>query len=74
MSLEIDYNNDVIYYIEKDKKRVGNFSLKIIGEVTPPEGCLIGSLKGFIVEVAQKTAHRRGCGLVITAIGTFSVC
>ena len=71
MSLEIDYDNDVINSIEKDKKkRVGNFSLKIIGEVTPPEGCPIGSLKGFIVEVAQKTAHRRGCGLMITAVCT----
>ena len=72
MSFDIDYDSNVIYYVEKGKrKRVGNFSVKIVGEVNPPEGCPISSLKGFIVEVAQKMAHRTCCGSVITATMEF---
>ena len=59
MGFEIDHENALMYYVEKqEKKRVGNISLRIVAEVLPPSGCPVPELKGFIIEVKQKTSGR----------------
>ena len=59
MGFEIDHENALMYYVEKqEKKRVGNISLCIVAEVLPPSGCPVPELKGFIIEVKQKTSGR----------------
>ena len=63
MGFEIDHENALMYYVEKqEKKRVGNISLRIVAEVLPPSGCPVQELKGFILEVKQKTSGRLGIG------------
>ena len=58
MGFEIDHENALMYYVEKqERKRVGNISLRIVAEVLPPSGCPVPELKGFI-EVKQKTLGR----------------
>ena len=52
MGFEIDHENALMYYVEKqEKKRVGSISLRIVAEVLPPSGCPVPELKGFITEV-----------------------
>ena len=59
MGFEIDHENALLYYCEKqEKKRVGNISLRIMSEVIPPNGCPVQELKGFILEVKQKSSGR----------------
>ena len=52
MGFEIDHENALMYYVEKqEKKRVGSISLRIVAEVLSPSGCPVPELKGFITEV-----------------------
>jgi hypothetical protein len=66
MGFEIDHDACLIYYKDKQEvKRVANVSLRIIAEVLPPEDCPVPDLKGFVLEVRQKSGDKMEIGSVL---------